>query len=417
MTIKKGIVVRSGATAVHRLDDKGEFNLGENSSGNTITLNATQVDIKGQTAASTVTDIAQAMATEELNIAVEAAKDAGEYDNMETKIDNIEAKLHGGDPVTWTNAAAAATTFAEADVLLATEASRIKKAFVNLGNTSSDSIKARIAEVIWGDATRASDVNGAAVLDTVGEIADALINGQALKGSSFDGSVLDPADIKADLTTYLNDRKTRLLNSAGEQMDTLLELDKILGQTSASDNDLDSQNVVASEMKRHHTLDTKLDTRFGNTAGASALQGSGDHDAGEIAAGNYMKDAQNVAVATRKAADEKLADAIKNRELRMSELEGTADVANGFSNPGLKVGTLTVTGISELGDLGFTQDTGRFQLPVMDGDDAKTQMAGKPDGSMVYVQNGATTGSDFLQADKLYIKEDGEWFASSFRSE
>ena len=224
MTIKKGIVVRSGATAVHRLDDKGEFNLGENSSGNTITLNATQVDIKGQTAASTVTDIAQAMATEELNIAVEAAKDAGEYDNMETKIDNIEAKLHGGDPVTWTNAAAAATTFAEADVLLATEASRIKKAFVNLGNTSSDSIKARIAEVIWGDATRASDVNGAAVLDTVGEIADALINGQALKGSSFDGSVLDPADIKADLTTYLNDRKTRLLNSAGEQMDTLLEM-------------------------------------------------------------------------------------------------------------------------------------------------------------------------------------------------
>ena len=409
MTIKKGIVVRSGATAVHRLDDKGEFNLGENSSGNTITLNATQVDIKGSTSAETVLDVATALSGEERKIAVEAAKDSGEYDNMETKIDNIEAKLHGGDALTWTNAAAAATTFAEADVLLAAEASRIKKEFINLGNTSPDSIKARIAEVIWGDATKAADVNGAAVLDTVGEIADALLNTATVSGSTI--ATLDEATVRADLLTYLNGRKSDLLNNAGSQMDTLLELDQILGQTDTSMNTLNGGNV-ASEMKRHHDLDTKLDTRFANTAGASALQASGIHDAGEIAAGNYMGGA-----ATRKAADEKLADAITNREKRMDELEGTADAANGFSNPGLKVGTLTVTGASILGDLSFTQNTGRFQLPTMDGDDAATQMAGKPDGSMVYVINGASSGSDFLQANKLYIKEDGVWFASSFRSE
>jgi hypothetical protein len=130
-----------------------------------------------------------------------------------------------------------------------------------------------------------------------------------------------------------------------------------------------------------------------------------------------MKDAQGAAVATRKAADEKLADAIKNRELRMSELEGTADAANGFNNPGLKVGTLTVTGASVLGDLVFAANAGRFQVPTMDGSAAITQMAGVPDGSMVYIINPATTGSDFLQPSKLYIKEDGEWFASSFMSE
>ena len=378
MTTKKGILVRAGAsTDVHKLDDDGNFNLGLAGSNKTISLNAVaSVEGLASDVKTMITDIDTARSTE-------ATRDTTTLADIQTKLDNLQSSLGTAESgeATWSvSTIATPSSFKDADSKLDTKAKNIQDRMDQImGHTHANSFTNQISDVIFadpsGDGTR---LGTGGTLLTIEELSSSI--------SAQNGTIssANPTGIRQATLNYITQQKNTLVNAASASYDTLLEL----------------KTEVEEEVTRQNTKDVALDAEFGRTMTSASLGATGTANFG-YGASSYI-----AAAASLKAADVALDTAVKARSTKMDNWETHLDLS----------GDITATGDVSLSEVAFTVDSGRFTLPNMTAAQADTEFAsGNHDGKFVYITTGG--GATFQQSNKLYMCEDGVWFASSFKYE
>tara|TARA_R110002110_G_scaffold260214_1_gene475769 strand:- start:249 stop:1394 length:1146 start_codon:yes stop_codon:yes gene_type:complete len=381
MTTKKGILVRTGAsTDVHKLDDSGEFNLGLAGTAPTISLNAvTSVEGLASDVKTMITDIDTARSTEE-------TADTTTLADIQTKLDNLQIQMGtaGDGEATWSvNTIATPTSFKDADGKLDTKAKDIQDRLVAImGHSAAHSFTNQISDVVFtdpsGDGTR---LGTGGTLLTIEQLSASI--------SSENGTIssANPVGINAATIAFITQQKNTLVNAASASYGTLLEL----------------KTEVEEEVTRQNAKDLAMDGKFATSMTNSSLNAVGTANFG-YGASSYI-----AAAATLKAADEALDTAVKARETKMDDWETHLNLT----------GDITATGAVSLSEVSFALDSGRFTMPNMSAGAAETAFAtGNHDGKFVYINGaGGGAGSTFEQGNKLYMCEDGVWFASSFKYE
>jgi len=392
--MKKGIVVRSGTAEVHKLDNEGEFNLGLAGSSKQVNLDGV-VSIAKDGAA--VTDVAATLTQVDTDLGTEATLDSNTIADIQQKLDAAEVLMGttGAGTYVALSGDGAAAEFSAADkaidALAKTEQDRID---VMDANTGAHSIKRQIAEVVFGaGATGANFTNPAGALDTIEGIQDSLRNA----GDSLDD---------APATTVVTAIENHISSSKATFIANLEGATATLGYLSGA---------LESEISRYNTENGLLVGELSTTFTNLGLAADGTNTPDAYATENYI-----TAAGTMVQADKDLDEAIYQRDLSLTALEGNGTTGGAMT----LAGKLTVSSTADLGTVRFTANSGRFSLPNMSstaavnaGLDPATNAARQAhNGKFVFITDGDGATS-FKQDDKLYMCEDGEWHPSMFRFE
>jgi hypothetical protein len=380
MTTKKGILVRvSASTDVHKLDDDGNFNLGLAGDDPTISLNAvTTVEGLASDVKTMITNIDTAVLTE-------SDIDTDTLTDIQTKLDNLQIQLGcdvspGDGTTTWAGTyVGGAADFKAADTALDGAALGIQNRLNTMRGHTGTGFTNQIADVVFADpnATDGTDLGTGGALLTINEIKTAI---------SAQNGTITPTTVRAAMLQYITGQENSFVNAASASFDTLKEL----------------KEEVAEEIQRYNVKSGSLESELGTSLGNSSLTAAGAVDFG-FAGKPYI-----AAAATLKAADVALDIAVKARSTKMNNWETHLDLT----------GDITATGAASLSSVSFAANSGRFTMPRMSAGDAETAFAsGNHDGKFVYILGNGSPGSNFEQGDKLYMCEDGVWFASSFKYE
>ena len=358
-------------------------------------------------------------------------------------------------------------TYKEADRLLAVEIDKSGSAEANKGlhvrletrlkgnEQMEGSVKNSIAKVIW------EDVAGKTLdewtgypdgdMDTIYEIQKAFMTGSALVGGSGEAAnttewaaladveqEININSLSSSIVAYINEVKLDMLNNVATAQDDLGKLKTML-DTELGDHTIDGTNdgryhdkdlvlrnallesMNAIEIKQKSddaqamptamnvSASVDFDARFVSTSLAERTAAAG----GAIMyTANSLSDMSSAGLATFKAADERLDDAISANRVDLNSMETHLDLK----------GKLTVHDAS-LSSLSFTDNQGELSIPSMDAAAARALFGGTGataqtanNGKMVFITStaNADAGGEFLRANKFYFCEGGFWFPSSF---